>query len=161
MYTSQKPFPYLPAGREIRYVPEANQWMQTARQTSDTHATDRNHPTGGVIVRDGVVIASAANQARFPHTNLAKLHDQGFCLRRALRVSSGKRYWLCPGCAPPQNHSEALAVQDARYRGMDTHGADFYLWGHWWCCKPCWDAMIGAGIQNVYLVEGATERFGS
>jgi deoxycytidylate deaminase len=33
------------------------------------------------------------------------------------------------------------------------------MWGHWWCCKPCWDNMIAAGIKNVYVIEGSEILF--
>jgi hypothetical protein len=36
---------------------------------------------------------------------------------------------------------------------------DLYLWGHWWCCKLCWDKMIEVGIKNVYLMEGVDKLF--
>lgn len=160
MYISPRPYPYLAPGRAIHYVPESDSFMQAARQAGETLSTDRQHPTGSVIVRSGNILARAANQAGFRHPALVRLHEQGFCLRKILCVSSGTRYWLCLGCASPKNHAEALAIMKARQNGVDTMGADLYLFGHWWCCEPCWNAMIAAGIRNVYLVESATERFG-
>ncbi len=53
-------------------------------------------------------------------------------------------------------HAEARAVKNA---GVKAHGGDLYLWGHWWCCKPCWDAMISAGIKNVYLYTESQKLF--
>ena len=43
--------------------------------------------------------------------------------------------------------------------GHDTVGADLYLWGHWWACAPCWNAIIESGIENVYLLEGSERLF--
>jgi deoxycytidylate deaminase len=56
-------------------------------------------------------------------------------------------------------HAEPRAVRDARKNCSDINDADLYLWGHWWCCKPCWDAMIGAGIKNVYLLDESIALF--
>lgn len=158
MYTSLKPYPYLPEGRAILYVPSDHPFMIEARRMCETRSTDKGHPTGAVIVKRDRVIGRAANQAGVRLPALVRLHE-GFCLRRRLGVPSGTHYWLCPGCASPRNHSEALAVRDAR-RENDPHDTDLYLYGHWWCCKPCWQVMIGAGVRNVYLMEGATELFG-
>lgn len=36
---------------------------------------------------------------------------------------------------------------------------DLYLWGHWWFCEPCWNAMIEAGIRDVYLLENSEVLF--
>ncbi|MBU0614216.1 hypothetical protein KJ766_02960, partial [Patescibacteria group bacterium] len=46
-----------------------------------------------------------------------------------------------------------------REAGIDPSGADLYMYGHWWCCKPCWDAMIEAGIRDVYVCSDAHKRF--
>ena len=75
-----------------------------------------------------------------------------------MNVPTGTGYELCEGCSY-KYHSEATAIHDAQERGEDTRDADVYLWGHWWCCKPCWKAMIEAGIKNVYLLEGSERLF--
>src|SRR3989344_441935 len=43
--------------------------------------------------------------------------------------------------------------------GHETIGADLYLWGHWWACQPCWNAIIEAGIENVYLLKDSERLF--
>jgi len=159
MYTSPKPYPYLPSGREIKYVPETNVFMARAKEVRKLLSTDFKFPTGAVVVKNGIIIGEAANQAGFKHPVLIRLHERVLCIRRALKVRSGKHYWLCPGCAPAKNHAETLAVRNAQKHG-DAIGADLYLYGHWWCCEPCWNAMLGAGITDVYLVENATEMWG-
>jgi hypothetical protein len=42
---------------------------------------------------------------------------------------------------------------------VDMKDADLYLWGHWWCCESCWTAILGAGINKVYLEEGSEVNF--
>lgn len=149
-YASPKPHPYLPDGRIIGYVPADDPHMHAARVVSETIARGCTHRVGSVLVRDGAIIARGGNNQGQAVTPL-------FCARKVLESKSGEGYEFCSLCAGP--HSEATAVADARARGVDTRGADVYLYGHWWCCKPCWDVMLDAGIANVHLVEGATELF--
>ena len=151
-------YPYLPAGRSFEYVPASDPFMMLAAEACRNSSTDLNHPTGSVVVLKGVVQGSAANQAAIRSPILVKAH-KNLCVRKLLHVKTGTRYWLCPGCASPRSHSEPRAINDARRQGHDTEGADLYLWGHWWCCEPCWRAIIGAGIARVCLMEGSEETF--
>ncbi len=50
-------------------------------------------------------------------------------------------------------------MQVAHEKGIDPVGCDVYMFGHWWCCEPCWKAMIDAGVRDVYLPENAHEKF--
>ncbi|OGZ02094.1 MAG: hypothetical protein A2946_02885 [Candidatus Liptonbacteria bacterium RIFCSPLOWO2_01_FULL_53_13] len=152
-------YPYLPEGRSFGYVPSSHPMMREARRVCEEQSTDKNHPTGSVLVRDGRVLAEGANQASFKNPALLEFHRTKFCLRRFLHIKTGTRYWLCPGCASPAQHSEQVVIRNARVKNSDSREADIYLWGHWWCCKPCWDAIIAAGVRNVYLAEGAERSF--
>lgn len=151
-------YPYLPEGREIKYVPEDNVFMQAARRACEEIATDINRPTGAVLVKDGKIISRVGNRAPITNRKLIELHGRGYCIRRMLKVKTGSKYWLCPGCCAPKYHSEWSAVREAG-KLIDARGADVYLWGHWWCCKPCWDAMIKGGIRDVYLLDTSAEKF--
>lgn len=139
--------------------------MTEAARARSELTTELNHSTGAVVVKEGKVIGRAANQAGFKNRKLQEFHGKGFCVRRLLKISSGQKYWLCPGCAKSHDHAEWRAVRGALQNAQSLTGtssiagADLYLHGHWWCCKPCWDAMIAAGIRDVYLVEGAEEQF--
>ncbi|MEK7609832.1 MAG: deaminase [Patescibacteria group bacterium] len=155
----QPDYPYLPEGRTIKYVPASDLFMIEAMKMRNQFSTELNHPTGAVVVMDGKIIGKAANQAALKGKKTQELHKKGLCFRRILGVPSGQRYWLCPGCAQFRHHCEVRAIRDALLNEKSIIGADLYLYGHWWCCKPCWDAMIKAGIKNVYLVENATELF--
>jgi deoxycytidylate deaminase len=157
-YVSSRPYPYLPKGREIKYVSADNPFMMAAIKVRTEQSTDLAIGTGAVVVKDGLIIGGGANQAGLKSKKLLDLHKK-YCVRRLLRVPSGKMYWLCPGCAKPKDHAEARAVKDALEKNADIDGADLYLYGHWWCCKPCWDKMTAAGIRDVFLVEGASEIF--
>ncbi len=153
-------YPYLPEGRGIKYVEASNPFMIEAKTFMEAHSTDRLHKTGSVVVKDGKIIGYGANQSRLKSKKFFDLHMRGWCLRRKLKVASGTHYWLCPGCSPCSSHSEQRAVRDAIKNGHNTKGADLYLYGHWWCCKPCWDKMIKEGINNVYLLKGSETLFG-
>lgn len=154
-------YPYIPEGRSILYVPADNPFMIEATRIRNTESTDRQHPTGAIIVKEGMIIGGAANQAGFKHPKLVALHAKGWCIRRKFKVKSGTKYWLCPGCSTHIDHAEGGAVRDAisKAGAEAVNDADLYLYGHWWCCKPCWDAMIKAGIKNVYLLDKSWELF--
>lgn len=149
-------YPYLPENREIKYVGLDNTFMQEAKREADTHSTDMFQPTGAVVVKDGQIIGRAANQSALRNKFLISLHRKYFCIRKILKIKSGEKYWLCPGCASYRHHAEAGAVKDA---AGNAKGSDLYLWGHWWCCKPCWDSMIKAGIKNVFLYTESGKLF--
>jgi deoxycytidylate deaminase len=152
-------YPYLPAGHGIEYVPAENEYMAAAKEFAASFSSDHQMPTGAVIVKDGEIIGRGANQVALTHPALVRLHKDYLCTRRLLHIPSGQKYWLCPGCASPNQHAESRAVRDALAHTSDTHGADLYLWGHWWCCEVCWRAMITAGIRDVYLLEGSEVLF--
>ncbi len=152
-------YPYLPEGKIIEYVKENNLFMVEAKLMRNNYSSDSNHPTGAVVVLNGKIVGRFANQSTIKNKKILDLHRNGLCVRKILRIPSGKAYWLCPGCASFRNHAESGAVKDALLRQKSIIGADIYLFGHWWCCKPCWDSMVKVGIAHVYLVEGATELF--
>ncbi|HEY4513676.1 MAG TPA: hypothetical protein VJH06_04175 [Candidatus Paceibacterota bacterium] len=162
METKNIKYPYLPVGRTILYVPRDNPYMLSAQQIALTESTDKKVPTGAVIVDSGGnILAAAANQSVLKNSFLLNTH-KSWCIRKLFNVPSGQKYWMCPGCASHKNHGEYRAVtalQKKFPRGAPG-GLDLYLWGHWWCCKPCWDKMIEAGIKNVYLEEGTNKLFG-
>jgi deoxycytidylate deaminase len=151
-------YPYLPEGRTFRYVSLADNFMAETKRVALEHSTDGKQPTGAVIVRNGAIIGSGANKSRLRNQWLRNIHAR-FCIRKLFKVKSGTKYYLCPGCASSHMHAEPQAIHDAQKKHGNLAGADLYHWGHWWCCKPCWDAMIAVGIRDVYLVEGATEQF--
>jgi tRNA(Arg) A34 adenosine deaminase TadA len=156
-------YPYIPNGREILYVPEDNLFMVEAMRIRNSESTDKGHPTGAVVVKEGKILGGAANQSGFKNEKLINFHAKGWCVRKILKIKSGEKYWLCPGCSTNKDHAESRAVGDAISKvGSDMlKGADLYLYGHWWCCKECWDAMIYAGIKDVYLLENSWKIFNS
>lgn len=156
--SEQTNYPYLPEGRQIRLVPEDNAFMAEAKKIREKDSTDLMNPTGAILVKNGKIIARAANKAKIKNKKLLDFHSK-YCIRRLLHIPSGKGYFLCPGCANYKQHAEARVIKKSVKEKIPTQGADLYLYGHWWCCQPCWEEMIKHGIKNVYLLENAHEIF--
>lgn len=136
--------------RRYGYADERNQFMRKAKKVAETESLDREWPTGVVMVRDGRVIGRGANGSEY--------HLKFGCRRKELGIKTGKRYDLCEGC-DPKNHAEARAVRNMGAEVYRKAASSAYLWGHWWCCEPCWQAMIDAGIKKVYLMKGARSKY--
>lgn len=143
-------YPYLPEGREIKYVPLSNPFILLAKEFARKNSLDKVMPGAAVIVKEDKVIGIGANGSDY--------HEIHGCERVKQGCASGQGYELCEGCHP-KNHSEPSAIADALSNGFTAEGADIYLWGHWWCCESCWYAMIKAGISNVYLMDGSEILF--
>lgn len=142
--------PYIPKGREIAYVGIDNKYMQVAFKVARDESLDKMMQTGSAVVKDGVVMGVGANGSDY--------HEKHECERVKQGIPTGQGYELCEGCHP-KNHSEPTAIRRAQEAGHDTVGADLYLWGHWWCCQPCWESMISGGIKNIYLLKDAEILF--
>lgn len=143
-------YPYLPLGRIIQYVPTLNEYMSAAQDVAREFRGELQQPNGVVVVKEGVIIGRGSIGMNY--------HFENGCERIKHNMPTGVGYDLCPGCSY-ENHGEANAIKDVAAHGKDAHDADLYLWGHWWCCEPCWKKMIDAGISNVYLLEGSEELF--
>ncbi|MEK7190247.1 MAG: deaminase [Patescibacteria group bacterium] len=153
METKNIKYPYLPQDRIFLYVPENNEYMSAAREVAEISSTDKKISTGAVIVNgEGKIIIGASNQSALKNKFLLDTH-KNWCIRKLFKVPSGQKYWLCPGCASSKYHAEARAVTKSKKFHINISGCDLYLWGHWWCCQPCWNKMIRAGIKNVYLTS--------
>jgi deoxycytidylate deaminase len=150
MDKNQIKYPFLPEGREIKYVSADNPFMKKARIFAKNNSLDETMPNASVLVLNNEIIALAANGSDF--------HKYNECERVKLGIPTGQGYDLCEGCHP-KNHSEQSVIREAKNLGLQTFGADIYLWGHWWCCESCWNVMIQSGIKDVYLLEGSEVLF--
>ena len=144
-------YPYMPADRQIKYASHDHPAMRAAAVARDERSGDPSYPVGLAIVRDGEVLLTVGNG-----------FDQGkqvhVCPRIVLESPTGTGYELCNLHDSP-GHAEAMAVKVAAEKGIDIMGADAYLYGHWWACEPCWNALISAGIRDLYVTDDAHERF--
>lgn len=143
-------YPYMPEDGVIAYVPADNPFMQEAKEYARKNSLDKAMPNASLVVKDGIVIGRGANGSTY--------HETHGCERVRLGIPTGQGYELCEGCHP-KNHSEPKAIKNAQEQGHDTKGTDIYLWGHWWCCEPCWNSMKQAGIRTVFLLEDSEQFF--
>jgi deoxycytidylate deaminase len=143
-------YPYMPEYGQIEYIPADNPYMQQAKSYAHEHSLDKTMPNSSIIVLSGEVVGRGANGSDY--------HETHGCERVRRGIPTGQGYELCEGCSP-KNHGEPRAIADALTRISSVKGADLYLWGHWWCCEPCWRAMQEAGIRTVYLLEDSEILF--
>lgn len=163
METTQKTivYPYLPEGRTILYASADNSFMREAKEVARKESTDKRFSTGAVVVsvRDGVIVSKDANKAPLISEKLINIHKE-YCIRKMLKIPSGHKYWLCPGCAAGDHHAEYRASKRLIKQGYDkTDQFDLYLWGHWWACADCWGKMLEIPVRNVYVMEGSEILF--
>lgn len=145
-------YPYMPPDRHLKYVPIDDPFMIEAAKARQEYAGDPLYPVGIVLVKDGVVVARAGNGF---NRGPGEVH---VCPRIVLECPSGTGYDLCSLHDAP-GHSERMVLEEAARLGLDVQGADAYMYGHWWACEPCWNALIEAGIRDLYVIEDAHERF--
>jgi len=155
-------YPYIPEGRSILYVGADNQFMKRALEVR-LKSKDRLIPIGIVAVKDDKIVGEETNKPGYEHEILIEWHKRWMCPRRWFKAKTGTKYWMCPGCAGSDNHSESRLIKKMKKEGSaeGLKGADVYMAGHWWCCKPCWDKMIDVGVKDVYILEGAKDKFDS
>jgi len=151
--------PFQDGSLTLFYTSTSDQFMQKAK-AAIVCSTDHRHPTAAVVVKDDAILMQDANQSGFKNPWLIRVHELGWCVRRFLRIKSGTHYWLCPGCAKSYDHAESRAARTAADKYPDrVNGATLYLYGHFWCCQPCCEAMVRAGVKEVVLLEGAYTAF--
>jgi len=145
-------YPYMPADRHLKYVPADHPFMLEAAKAREERSGDPLFPVGIVLVHDGAVVARAGNGFNKgpgePH----------LCPRILAGCKTGEGYDLCH-LHDAEGHAEPMLMKAAQEAGIATVGADVYMYGHWWCCEPCWKAMIDAGVRDVYVTDDAHERF--
>ncbi len=141
---------YLPDGRIIKYVANDNEFILAAKTYAKQYSLDKVMPTGAVLVKNGTIIGMGANGSDY--------HEKNGCERVRQNIPSGEGYELCNGCNP-NNHAEPKAIENAKQIGNDPIDSDLYLWGHFWCCEPCWNSMIKNGIKDVFLMQDSKILF--
>lgn len=157
METKNIKYPYLPEGRNILYADISNPFMAQAREAARL-SNDQQQPTGVVIVSNNQVVIKDSNVNPLNNKWLINLHKK-YCIRHLLRIPSGEKYWLCPGCAEKKDHGEYRAATKL-FENKNINGPfDLYLWGHWWCCDVCWGSMLRLPVRNVYLLENSEILF--
>ena len=137
-------YPYIPKDREIKYVTSENHFMNEAKKIAQQSGC-KKQSTGAVVVQQGKIISSGCNAGKKVET----------CPRETKKYKTGEGYHLCKEVCNQKAHAEIDAINNAISSQAETNGANLYLYGHWWCCKNCWDVIIDAEISNVYLLENS------
>ncbi len=137
---------YMPEDKHVLYVDLDNEFMLEAKKLIKGGACAKQ-PAGAVIVKDGKIIGRG--------TNAGKLMNE--CARWG--SATGQNYHLCKEVCHQEGHAEDMAVRDAIKNKFNCEGADIYMYGHWYCCKPCWDIMNEHKIANVYLLYNSWNLF--
>jgi len=122
--------------------------MLAAKKAAE-HEGCAKQTTGAVIVKDGKIVSVGTNAGI----------KVSVCPRVLRGSKTGTDYHFCSEVCKQEGHAEKTACLNAKKKRIDVNGGDLYLWGHWWCCEPCWNAMIESGINNVYLEKDAHEKF--
>jgi len=143
-------YPYLPAGKTILYLPEDDPFIRLARDAALRYSLDHVQKVGAIISKDNKIVGYGANGSDY--------HDLNGCERKRLGSRTGEDYHLCPGC-DPRNHAENKAISCARTSKQEIMGASMYIWGHWWACETCWNAIMGVGIKKLYFPTGSEILF--
>jgi len=141
-------YPYLPKDREILYVTLDNEFMKEATRMLQTSGCVKQ-PTAAVIVKNGAIIGRGVNAGKRIE----------ICPRVVHNCPTGTGYEFCKTVCQQEGHAEVMAVHDAVTNENHIAGADLYLDGHWWCCEPCWNKMIDAGINRVFLRIDSIELY--
>ncbi len=149
--------PYLPKGQTILYVAMSHRFMARAREVAHG-SNEKQQSTGAVIVCDNKIVSEASNMNPLTMAWMINLH-KNFCIRHLFHIPSGKKYWVCPGCAGKESHAESRAVKQLIKSGIPEGNLDLYLWGHWWCCDVCWKNMLKLPVKHVYLLDNSDMLF--
>ncbi len=142
----------MPGGRVFKFVVSDNRFIKEAARARRECSGDHLFPVGAVLVSYGHVLARAGNGY---NRGAGVVH---VCPRIVIECPSGTGYELCHLHDAP-GHAEPMLIAAAKEQGIDPAGCDVYLYGHFWCCEPCWNVMIEAGIRDVYLLENAHIEF--
>jgi deoxycytidylate deaminase len=143
--------PYLSKNFTIEYA--NNEFLAIAKNVWEHDALERVHPTATVLVVNGNVIGKAGNGLT--------LHTLETCERKKLNMPTGQGYHLCNGNHLPENHSEPKAIRNAIANGNQSllRDATAYLYGHWWSCIDCSNALEKAEIKHLVVSKDWTRRF--
>ena len=129
--------PYLPHGRRLVYVGREHKYAEAARAMAVQSGCVKQR-TGAVIVKRGKIVGRGNNSVTRVPTH---------CPRETMQTGYG--YEVCSQYCGQEGHAEIAALKDA---GADVSGADLFLAGHHWVCRECWNAILAAGIREVFIV---------
>lgn len=153
----------VPDGLEIRFTDMENPFMQKAFLHMVKHAELQKalgiRPVTSVIrTKDGALIYGVVGELE--DENDVTWHEkEGRCARyQAGSATANSDYDSCPGCRHDR-HSERAAVRKALRDGVDLTDSELYMYGQWWACEPCMNAVRDAGIPVLYVLKDSRPLF--
>ena len=144
--------------RELyKTAPLTSPFWDAAKEAAVKHSLTPDFPIGIIAVKNNEVVAEAGNGNGYHQKNENTEGHKDGCVRKYLRqeaknagyaIPKGLSHDMCPGCHT-DSHAEANLIKTR----ANLEGADIYMYGHFWCCKSCWQKMKAAGVNDVYLPE--------
>lgn len=144
------------------FVSETHPLMQASKKAGVEYSLTPNYPIGIVAAIDDKVIVAAGNGNGYHESNQETEGHLNGCKRMFIsqervknggeKIKPGQEFDLCPGCHT-DFHAESNLIRKAAEKGINLGGADVYMYGHYWCCGPCWEKMDKAGIRKVFLPD--------
>jgi len=122
--------------------------MKAAKEAYES-GFNKSAPIGLVLEKDGKILVKTVAGSDY--------HKLYGCERRKLGIVN-EEYEKCPGCSY-KVHSEQKAVKIARENNIDIHGANAFLFGHFWYCDRCCETLRKNGVTNFYLLKDADILF--
>lgn len=149
-----------------QYLSDENQFVLAAKKAAIEHSLTSIFPIGIIAEKDEKIIVEAGNGNGYHENNQDTPGHRKGCIRRFLndereknglnKFKGGEGFELCPGCHT-DSHAEANLIKRAKEIGVyeNLKDANIYMYGHFWCCKSCWEKMLAAGVKNIYLPKSA------
>ena len=128
-----------------------NVFMERAFAAAEaTTCTREDRRIGAVAVRDGVVIAEAANG--LPEgLKMKTCKQRGYCARKKMNIASG----TAP-CVPYCICGEQKLLAKAAREGISVDGADVYATHK--PCSTCIKLLICAGVKRVFYRDDYPDK---
>jgi dihydrofolate reductase/deoxycytidylate deaminase len=149
---------------EITIENHPNFELIQAKITEEKAKFNLNLPmTGSLLVKSENQIIVTQDLSKHKLENLG----DSICVREKLRkqdlVKTGQYYDLegkiiCEGCFGT-NHSEYLAVAEAQEKNLGFQNGICYLYGHYWSCQSCQQALKSIGIKKIILDKAFVGKF--
>ncbi len=156
----------LPNGLAFSCVTIENPYMKKAFQHAMKHQalqaqSQMRAVTSVLVTADGAQVYGVAGELCDTVTDKSKdditYHaEAGTCDR--MQSDGNVDYDKCPGCKHSR-HSERSAIFKALRDGVALNASKIYLYGQWWVCEPCARACADAGVQTIFLLDGARSLF--
>ncbi|MBT3583212.1 hypothetical protein HN510_05320 [Candidatus Woesearchaeota archaeon] len=159
-YSSPIPYPHTPENLKIVYVTKNNPFMKEALRLREYSGCFKQQ-TAAVIVKLNEIIGQGWNGPKdAPSKKLEGIETRlDNCPKDKKGFETGQGYHLCEEICGNARHAEQEAIADAKEHGFELEGADVYLAGHWWACKPCCDGMEKNGTSRLIMEKNATKLY--